>query len=125
MSLSDLISADLNEPSFTAQYGTTFFSQITSIRVERAFDQQVATCNIVLPVKPGASVVPDDIHLVKVFMGYSDNNVQVFAGYLDDIVIGRFPDTWTLVCRDVLGKGQDTWLDDVGVTYNQKQAEEI
>ena len=36
---------------------------------------------------------------------------------------GCYPATWQIVCRDVLKKAQDIWLDDVGVTYNSTQAE--
>ena len=121
MSLSDLIAAPNQRPGIQVLYGGTPIANVVSAAITRSFDQQATECRITTLTQP--NVTPDSIHQITVGNGYSSTILRDFTGYVDDVVDGSFPHTWEIVCRDVLKKPINTWLDDVGVSYTDTLAE--
>ena len=121
MTLAASVAAQTHTPAYEVRYAGSRIPNVLSIEREVSFDQQSQTCTITV----GAffPFMPDSISLVQVYEGHDDQTVIAFTGYVDDVKKGCYPATWQIVCRDVLKKAQDIWLDDVGVTYNSTQAE--
>ena len=110
-----------HKPCYQLRIGGRYVYDVISIERDCSFDQFAASLRIT--VANPYSFTPDSIHSVELDEGYNNFFIRTFTGYVDDCVVGRFPNTWEIICRDVLKKAVDTWLDDTGVEYNSTQAE--
>lgn len=119
--VADYIDALTQSPTYKVAYGGGWLTNVISIERDPNWDQYSSTCRITIATT--LNLNPNMTSEIKVFEGYNNNYAQTFTGYVDDIVRGRFPDTWVLVCRDVLKRAIETWLDDEGVSYSVAQAE--
>lgn len=120
-SLRDYIDLLGHKPGYRLKIGGRQVYDVIMVERDASFDQFAASLKIT--VANEYLFTPDSINTVVLEEGYNGYYAVTFTGYVDDCIVGRFPNTWEIQCRDVLKKAVDTWLDDEGVEYNMTQAD--
>ncbi len=120
-SLRDYIDLLGHKPGYRLKIGRRQVYDVIMVERDASFDQFAASLKIT--VANEYLFTPDSINTVVLEEGYNGYYAVTFTGYVDDCIVGRFPNTWEIQCRDVLKKAVDTWLDDEGVEYNMTQAD--
>lgn len=108
-------------PCYRVRVNGTELYDAVAVQLEASFDQFCATARVSTVSR--YNLEPGAVYAIEIWEGYNGFMDRTFTGFIDDLKLGRFPNTYELICRDVLKKAVDTWLDDTGVEYNQIQAE--
>ena len=121
MGVSTYVDLLTTTPVAKVTYGGSVLAAPTKIKYDKSYDQHVATCTLTFGTR--VNITPNMTTVIQVSEGYNGSYQTTFTGYVDDVVPGRFPDTWELKCRDVMKRAAETWLDDEGASYVNASAE--